>query len=57
MAVGGVETIFLMTRDQFALTSSTYIKQIVELGCQDLERLSRLVPANVAERLRGKFAR
>jgi pantetheine-phosphate adenylyltransferase len=57
MAVGGVETIFLMTRDQFALTSSTYIKQIVELGCQDLDRLSRLVPPSVAERLRKKFPR
>jgi len=55
MAVGGVETLFLMTRDQFALTSSTYIKQIVELGCQDLERLSRLVPPLVAQRLRDKF--
>ncbi len=55
MAVGGVETIFLMTGDQFALISSTYIKQIVELGCQDMERLSRLVPANVAERLRRKY--
>lgn len=56
MAVGGVETVFLLTRDQFALISSTYIKQIVELGCQDTERLSRLVPPNVAERLRQKFA-
>ena len=55
MAVAGVETIFLMTRDQFALTSSTYIKQIVELGCTDQERLSRLVPPPVAERLRKKF--
>jgi pantetheine-phosphate adenylyltransferase len=55
LIVGEVETIFLMTRDQFALTSSTYIKQIVGLGCQDMERLSRLVPPNVAERLRRKF--
>ena len=55
LIVGNVETLFLMTRDQFALTSSTYIKQIVEMGVQDLERLSRLVPANVAVRLRDKF--
>ena len=55
LAVGGVETIFLMTRDQFALTSSTYIKQIVMLGCIDEERLSRLVPTNVARRLKEKF--
>lgn len=55
MAVGGVETIFLLTSDQFALISSTYIKQIVELGCQDMERLTRLVPPNVAERIRHKY--
>jgi len=55
LIVGEVETIFLMTRDQFAMTSSTYIKQIVELGCNDMERLSRLVPPSVAERLRRKF--
>jgi pantetheine-phosphate adenylyltransferase len=55
LIVGNVETLFLMTRDQFALTSSTYIKQIVEMGVQDLDRLSRLVPANVAVRLRDKF--
>lgn len=55
MAVGGVETMFLLTRDQYALTSSTYIKQIVELGCQDAERLSRLVPPLVADRLRQRF--
>jgi pantetheine-phosphate adenylyltransferase len=55
LIVGGVETIFLMSRDQFALTSSTYIKQIVELGCQDLERLNRLMPALVATRLLKKL--
>ncbi len=55
LAIGDVETIFLMTRDQFALTSSTYIKQIVELGCQDVATLSRLVPPSIAERLRRKF--
>ncbi len=56
LIVGGVETIFLMTRDQYAVTSSTYIKQIVELGFQDLQRLARLVPLSVAERLRNKLA-
>ncbi|HOA72259.1 MAG TPA: pantetheine-phosphate adenylyltransferase [Phycisphaerae bacterium] len=57
LAIANVETVFLLTRDQFALTSSTYIKQIVELGYQDLERLSRIVPANVARRLRDKLRR
>lgn len=55
LAIGGVETIFLLTRDQFALTSSTYIKQIVALGMADIRRLSRLVPPSVARRLRDKF--
>lgn len=56
LIIGSVETLFLMTRDQFALTSSTYIKQIVELGCTDVKRLSRLVPESVAKRLRAKVS-
>ena len=55
LSIGNVETIFLLTRDQYALTSSTYIKQIVALGMDDVQRLSRLVPPNVAQRLRDKF--
>jgi len=54
LAISGVETIFLLTRDQFALTSSTYIKQIVSLGMKDVDRLSQLVPSNVARRLLEK---
>ena len=54
-AVGDVETIFLMTSDRYALTSSTYIKQIVDFGCQNLETLSRLVPLPVAKRLSEKL--
>ncbi len=57
LAIGEIETIFLLSRDQFALTSSTYIKQIVELGMRDIDRLTRLVPANVAQRLREKLGR
>lgn len=56
LAIANVETIFLMTRDQFALTSSTYIKQIVELGCLDPKRLTRFVPPLVAQRLADKLA-
>ncbi|HOB72946.1 MAG TPA: pantetheine-phosphate adenylyltransferase [Phycisphaerae bacterium] len=56
MVIGEVETVFLLTRDQFALTSSTYIKQIVELGCLDPKRLTRFVPLTVAHRLREKLA-
>ena len=57
LAIANVETIFLLTRDQFALTSSAFIKQIVELGYNDLDRLSRLVPLSVARRLRDKLKR
>ena len=56
LIIGNVETLFLMSRDQFALISSTYIKQIVELGCTDIERLSKLIPETVAKRLRAKVA-
>lgn len=57
LVIGNVETVFLLTRDQFALTSSTYIKQIVELGAADIKRLGRFVPPSVARRLRDKFGR
>lgn len=51
LIVGGVETVFLMTSDQHALTSSTLIKQIVEMGGYDRSRLARLVPEEVIDRL------
>lgn len=56
MVVGDVETIFLLSRDQFALTSSTYIKQIVGLGCLDPKRLTRFVPLTVAHRLLARLS-
>ena len=51
--VGGVETLFLMTGDQYALTSSSLIRQVVVLG-GDLDALGSLVPPLVVERLRKK---
>ena len=42
-AVGGVETVFVMTGDQYALTSSSLIRQVVALGA-DLSKLEPLVP-------------
>ena len=51
--VGGVETLFLMTGDQYALTSSSLIRQVVVLG-GDLDALRSLVPPLVVERLRQK---
>jgi len=52
-AVGNVETVFIMTGDQYALTSSSLIRQIVSLG-GDVNQLSTALPANVIERLKGK---
>lgn len=54
-AVGGVETLFLMTGDQYALTSSSLIRQVVTLG-GNVETLRMLVPAVVVERLQAKQA-
>ena len=54
-AVGGVETLFLMTGDQYALTSSSLIRQVVQLG-GDVSSLKALVPPAVIERLRVKQA-
>src|SRR5256885_5159763 len=52
-AVGGVETIFIMTGDQHALTSSSLIRQIFELG-GDLKQLQGLLPDLVIRRLRQR---
>jgi pantetheine-phosphate adenylyltransferase len=50
-AVGGVETVFIMTGDQYALTSSSLIRQIVALG-GELSQLKGLLPDPVIKRLR-----
>jgi len=52
-AVGNVETLFIMTSDHFALTSSSLIRQIVSLG-GDLSQLTGLLPEGVIRRLRAK---
>jgi pantetheine-phosphate adenylyltransferase len=49
-AVGGIETVFVMTADQYALTSSSLIRQVVALG-GDLRKLSTLVPPIVVRHL------
>ncbi len=49
-AVGGVETVFIMTGDQFALTSSSLIRQVVMLG-GDVKPLAAVVPDNVVQAL------
>ena len=55
LMVGGIETVFLLANDQYILTSSTLIKQIVEMGGSDRRRLLRFVPATVAARLRQRL--
>jgi pantetheine-phosphate adenylyltransferase len=55
--VGGVETVFILTSDQHALTSSTYIRQIYEMGGGDVSRIGQLVPPNVARCLADKLNR
>lgn len=52
-AVGGIETVFIMTGDEYALTSSSLIRQVVALG-GDVSSLSAVVPPLVVERLRDK---
>ena len=48
--VAGVETVFIMTREDFGFTSSSLIKQIVTLG-GDPHTLKDLLPEPVIERL------
>ncbi len=51
--VAGIETVFIVTGESFAYTSSSLIKQIAALG-GDLDRLEALVPPLVIEQLRAK---
>jgi len=55
--IGGVETAFLLSSDQHVLTSSTYIKQVYEMGGSNRKRIERLVPSNVARLLERKLGR
>lgn len=52
-AVGGVETIFIMTGEQYALTSSSLIRQVVSLG-GDIRHLKAVLPPDVVKALRKK---
>ena len=55
LIIGDIETVFLMTSGQHVLTSSTLIKQIVEIGQYDVDHLTRLVPLDVAKRLEERL--
>lgn len=48
--VGGVETVFIMAGEQYALTSSSLIRQVVALG-GDLHQLAVMLPEVVIHRL------
>ncbi|MFZ0035699.1 MAG: pantetheine-phosphate adenylyltransferase [Sedimentisphaerales bacterium] len=50
-AVAGIETVFVMTGEQYGFTSSTLIREIASLGGD----LSNLVPENVYNRLKKRL--
>ena len=52
-AVGEVETVFIMTGEQYALTSSSLIRQVVSLG-GDVNKLGSILPELVVKRLQKK---
>lgn len=52
-AVGGVETVFILAGEQYALTSSSLIRQVVALG-GDVAQLASILPDTVIRRLRHK---
>jgi pantetheine-phosphate adenylyltransferase len=52
-AVGDVETIFIMTGEQYALTSSSLIRQVVYLG-GDIRKLAGLLPEIVVTKLQKR---
>lgn len=51
--VADIETVFIVTGETYAFTSSSLIRQIAGLG-GDLDRLSTIIPPLVIERLRKK---
>ncbi|MCC7408058.1 MAG: pantetheine-phosphate adenylyltransferase [Phycisphaeraceae bacterium] len=53
-AVANVETVFMMTSEPFAFTSSSLIKQIAAGG--DIDRMHRLLPPLVIEKLKERKA-
>jgi pantetheine-phosphate adenylyltransferase len=50
-AVAGIETVFIMTSEQYGFTSSTLIREIASLGGD----LTNLIPQNVRERLKKRL--
>jgi len=50
-AVAGIETVFVMTSEQYGFTSSTLIREVASLG----GNISNLVPKNVYDRLQNRL--
>jgi pantetheine-phosphate adenylyltransferase len=50
-SVAGIETIFIMTSEQYGFTSSTLIREVASMGGD----VSNLVPKQVNERLRRRL--
>jgi len=50
--VGGVETVFIMTDDKYALTSSSLIRQITSLG-GNIAQLNGMLPHLVIQKLQA----
>jgi pantetheine-phosphate adenylyltransferase len=50
-AVAGIETIFILTSEQYGFTSSTLTRQIASLGGD----LSNLIPENVHKRIKKRL--
>jgi pantetheine-phosphate adenylyltransferase len=50
-AVAGIETVFIMTSEQYGFTSSTLIREIASLGGD----LSNLIPKSIQERLKQRL--
>lgn len=52
-SVAGIETVFIMTTEQYGFISSTLIRQVASLGGD----ISNMVPANVNRRLKERFSK
>ena len=50
-AVTGIETVFIMTSEQYGFTSSTLIREVASLGGD----LSNLIPKSIQERLKHRL--
>jgi pantetheine-phosphate adenylyltransferase len=49
--VAGIETVFVMTSEEYGFTSSTLIREVASLG----GNVSNLIPENVYKRLQERL--